>query len=312
MKFQTAIIKALDASSVTRSKGTTTTYATALRSFSKFLAETRRFGKTTALDRLRVEDFVGYPTWLASENKSSSTRNTYIAGVKFFMDWLILNNHLKVSHAQILHYRQAVEFSRRKRIKRVPKGVSQADIQKMITAARKSKSVPHVKKRNLAILLLLQTSGCRVEELCDLTMAQLNLQKKNALIIGKGDKEEFIFFTDKAKRALTAYLKTREIPLLDEAPVFIRYDKQASNKALPLSTKSVREIINILAEAAGLNPLDVSPHKFRHAFAIQSIKMHGLAMTQDLMRHSNPNTTRVYATFDDSQKKAAHGEIFDD
>lgn len=83
----------------------------------------------------------------------------------------------------------------------------------------------------------------------------------------------------------------------------------SNNKTMNID-EAIQECLEDLS-LAGIDPSKFSPHYFRHAFAIHILSETGnLALAQDLLGHSDPKSTRVYAKIraDDLQK--AHKKIF--
>ena len=142
----------------------------------------------------------------------------------------------------------------------------------MIAAARKvppGKTVnqERIRLRNIAILETLQGSGVRVSELVSLRRGDLDRENRRAVVTGKGDKQRLIFVTDEAWTAIWDYLGARgdgaPVRGAGSAPLFARHDRGAGGEVLALTTKSVREVVWTLAQAARLDVLGITPHRFR-------------------------------------------------
>lgn len=165
-------------------------------------------------------------------------------------------------------------------------------------------------RRNLAILITLQRTGLRVSEVVALRRKDLNLAKQGVYVAGKGRKTRFVPLHDEVLSEIQAYLDLRqdgELPApLSDHPVFCRHDKRASdNRRLPLTTRSVWDIIDSLMTQAGLTErFHCSPHSMRHYFATRLLDKTGdLSLVQDALGHSDPKTTRIYAKV--NEKKLA-------
>lgn len=91
--------------------------------------------------------------------------------------------------------------------------------------------------------------------------------------------------------------------------MFARHDKGAGKKRLPVTTATVRNVVDQVSKIAGIDQF--TPHYFRHAFAINALEQSGnLALVQDLLGHKSPQTTRMYAKIYDEDLRAAHHRIF--
>ncbi|HEX2173736.1 MAG TPA: tyrosine-type recombinase/integrase, partial [Dehalococcoidia bacterium] len=98
---------------------------------------------------------------------------------------------------------------------------------------------------------------------------------------------------------------------LASLPVFARHDPSAGRQVRPLSTNSVRRVIEDLARAAGLGDLVVTPHRFRAWFATHLVEQTGdLAAVQDLLGHESANTTRIYTKVAAGRLRAIHARAF--
>ena len=113
-------------------------------------------------------------------------------------------------------------------------------------------------------------------------------------------------------RKKTARLKSGEIA---QQPVFARHDRGAGVKQVkPLTPRSIQKILWELVEAVEAEdlPMYITPHKFRHWFATKMLAATGdLAVTQDLLGHANPATTRIYAQVSETRKQNSHRQVFE-
>jgi site-specific recombinase XerD len=172
----------------------------------------------------------------------------------------------------------------------------------------------------------LRCSGMRVSELVSLKRANLVREGRHAVITGKGDKQRYVYFDDAAWSAIETYLRARGDGgrtggrSLGALPVFARHDKGAGRQVLALTTNAVRHVLAEMIERANKGTGDtleqdhaITPHSFRHWFATRVLATTGdLAATQDLLGHSSPATTRVYARVSAERLRAAHARVFTD
>ncbi len=172
--------------------------------------------------------------------------------------------------------------------------------------------------RDQAIVLCLHSSGMRVGELVGLRRGDLDYTDRGAWVRGKGDRPRFVRFSQAAWAKLMGYLEARHdetvTGTLAEKPLICRHDRGAGDRRrLPLSTLSVERIITHLAkEADVLKSFNLTPHSFRHYFATRFLRHTGdLALTQDVLGHADPGTTRLYAKTTKAQHIKAHESLFD-
>jgi len=112
------------------------------------------------------------------------------------------------------------------------------------------------------------------------------------------------------------YLKDRQDGALGMAletiPLFCRHDRSASDKRLALSTHAVRDLFTRLARETGIaERFNMTPHTLRHYFATRFLDhTDNLALTQEMLGHEDPRTTRIYAHPNKAKIRKAHSELF--
>jgi site-specific recombinase XerD len=149
--------------------------------------------------------------------------------------------------------------------------------------------------RDRAILELLFSSGLRVSELVNLNCDQINLEKQEFSVRGKGDKIRLIFISNQAKQALETYLHKRTD--IDPA-LFIAYSKgfgkKSNNEDLRITPRTIQRIVKYYALKAGIVK-DVHPHTLRHSFATDLLANGAdIRSVQSMLGHSSITTTQVY------------------
>ncbi len=183
-----------------------------------------------------------------------------------------------------------------------------ADLQRLLEAPERTDASPLVKARDKAVLELFFSTGMRVSELANLKRDQINLERDEFSVRGKGDKTRVAFLSNQARHALRAYLEMRQ----DESPyLFVRHDRAApttaSDKEIgPLTPRSIERLVKYYAVAAGI-PKKVSPHTLRHSFATDLL-MNGadLRSVQAMLGHSSITTTQIYTHVTNQQLKDVH------
>ncbi|MBP3899480.1 tyrosine-type recombinase/integrase [Candidatus Saccharibacteria bacterium] len=162
--------------------------------------------------------------------------------------------------------------------------------------------------RDRAIIELLFSGGLRVSELCRLNRSDINLEKKEFVVRGKGSKDRPIFIDDSAASRVKDYLCARH----DSLPaLFLNNSKNAgitstSGDYRRLTPRSIQRIIEKYTRAAGITK-HVTPHTLRHSFATDLL-MNGadLRSVQSLLGHSNISTTQIYTHITDTHLKDIH------
>jgi len=174
--------------------------------------------------------------------------------------------------------------------------------------------------RDRAFLLTLADTGLRVSEACNLRLGDLDWNKEQAIILGKGNKQAVVRFTPRAMRALKDYLSLRaELDggsgkQLTALPLFARHDKGTGKKIKPITPTTGRNIVAERVKQALGNEAEghITPHSFRHYFVSTILRASGnLKLAQALARHENIQITQRYAHINDDELDKGYYEIFE-
>jgi len=164
--------------------------------------------------------------------------------------------------------------------------------------------------RDRAILELLFSGGLRVSELVNLDKKHINLDRKEFMVRGKGQKDRPIFVSDEAAEWIKRYLNLRT----DNLPaLFISYsghkNTDTTGNFRRLTARSIQRIIARYALLAGITK-KVSPHTMRHSFATDLL-MNGadIRSVQSMLGHSDISTTQIYTHITDPHLKSIHKDF---
>lgn len=131
------------------------------------------------------------------------------------------------------------------------------------------------------------STGCRVSEIVNMKISDIDFEKEQIKVCGKGDKERFVLLTPRAHLSLKLYLDKRK----DDSPgVFV--SKSSRHKAL--GKCSLENHIRELGRQAGIGR-PVTPHIIRHSTASHLLEHTDIDVVQDILGHTKIETTRIYA-----------------
>ncbi len=224
------------------------------------------------------------------------TQNYFLVSLRSFFRYL-LKQKLKVISPEM------IELGKQR--DRTIKFLTAEELERLFNAV-KTDNLQGIRDR--AILEILFSTGLRVSELVSLNRDQVNLEKGEFGVIGKGGKARVVFLSKKAKEWLSKYLEKRTDPY---RPLFIRYSgpkpkEGLTDEKLRLSVRSIERLIEKYRKIAML-PFRIGPHALRHSFATDLLS-HGadLRSVQEMLGHKNISTTQIYTHVTNVRLKEIH------
>jgi integrase/recombinase XerD len=185
---------------------------------------------------------------------------------------------------------QAVDSPRQRRP--LPKLLDRADIVALIEAAERRGGAQGL--RLVACLELLYATGLRASELLGLPLAALAPDRRFLVVLGKGGKERMAPIGQAARAALEAYLPFRESFLAGRTRGRALLFPSRSRRG-HLTRQRLAQLLKELAPEAGIEPVRISPHVLRHAFASHLLEGGAdLRAVQTLLGHADIATTQIY------------------
>lgn len=257
-------------------------------------------------EKITLKDFTQYRMenfleWLEQQRGNTiSTRNVRLAAIHAYAKYLarvlpdVMHEMLKI---------QSIPF--KKCHKGVPKYIS-------IEAMAMLLSLPDMStkkgRRDATLLSMMYDSGCRVQELCDLTVSDIRLQKPATVrITGKGNKTRIIPIMDSMLKLLKQYMKEFGllVPEKSELPLFLnRSGEKLTRKGVTYIFQ--KYFIQAREAEPGLFPEKMSPHCCRHSKSMHLLQSGvNLIYIRDMLGHEDVKTTEIYARIDSEMKRNA-------
>lgn len=280
------------------SKLTIRDYRHYLTTFSAWFTSTQP-GKTLSdLDLVTIRKYRVYLANRADKKGMTLkriTQNYYVIALRSFLRFLIKNDHKTLEPSKI---------DLPKAESRSLKFLEREQIDRLVTSVDTSKEEGI---RDRAMLELLFSTGLRVSELVKLNRDQLNIQRREFGVIGKGGRARVVFISDRAAEWLERYLKRRQDPF---RPLFIRYSgkviEENSGEKMRLTPRSVERIVKKYVRLARL-PIDATVHTLRHSFATDLLTNGAdLRSVQEMLGHKNISTTQIYTHVTNRQLREVH------
>lgn len=223
------------------------------------------------------------------------TQNYYVIALRSFLRFLIKNDIKTLEPSKIDLPRtesRSLKFLERDQVERL---VTMPD-----TSTEEG-------TRDRTILELLFSTGLRVSELVSLNHEQINIERREFGVIGKGGKARLVFISDRAALWVQKYLDMRTDPF---KPLFIRYsrgvDEDDEGEKMRLTARSIERIVKKYVQAAKL-PVDATVHTMRHSFATDLLTNGAdLRSVQEMLGHKNIATTQIYTHITNKQLRDVH------
>ena len=231
--------------------------------------------KSTA--KITTDDIRGYIAFLdETRNLKETSLQTHINSLRAFFGWLTMEEKIKKN-----------PMSKIKSIKIDKVGARQALTVEELERLRDA----CVTYREKALIEFLVSSGCRLNEVAQLSASDLDLMSRSVQVTGKGDKDRVVFFSIRARLMIEEYMVSRK----GGTGLFV------SSKAPyePLKPRAIQRMVRAISLRAGLDKR-VHPHLLRHTFA--TLALNGgmdIAVIQRLLGHENIATTQIYAEMSD-------------
>jgi integrase/recombinase XerD len=191
-----------------------------------------------------------------------------------------------------------------KRGRGLPKVLSIADVDRMLTRAKELTQAPEASHQHrlrairlYCLLEVLYATGLRVSELVTLPRAAARQDARMIVVRGKGNKERLVPLNEASRQAMADYLTAMEAlkPGKENKAAASKWLFPSFGESGHLTRQHFARDLKELAAAAGLAPRLVSPHVLRHAFA--SHLLHNgadLRIVQTLLGHTDISTTQIY------------------
>lgn len=213
---------------------------------------------------------------------STETMNQRKSIIRSFFKWLYEEEYIEKD--------PSVRIKREKSNAKPREQYADTDIEQMRSACEDA--------RERAIVDLLTSSGIRISECVGLNIADVDLDKREFSVYGKGGKWRTAYMDAKAVVSIRKYISTRN----DDCEALFVSKRRPYKR---ITTAAVRRCLHGLTEKSGVQ--DIIPHRFRHTMATTAInKGMPVESVQAVLGHSEISTTMRYAHVANDKVKADH------
>ncbi len=262
-------------------------------SYKKDLADFFCFINKNNIDYLKInrQDIRGYLKYLDESKLKNSTIARRISAIRSFYNYLltkgIIDNNIFNS------------IRNPKLEKKLPNYLSYEELSKILDNIDTSTPIG---LRNRLLIEMFYATGCRVSELINIKLIDINFSNKSIKIMGKGKKMRVVYYGEYAQDYLNKYLKTGFNK--DSKYLFL------NDKKKHLSINDVENIIKELVKNLSLKT-HVTPHTLRHTFATHLLNNGAdIKTVQELLGHASLNTTGIYTHISNDRLKEVYLQVF--
>lgn len=279
-----------------------------LERFSEWLDKSGNSASISAINQESVRKYRLYLSRLPDGRGGVLTRKTqgyHVIALRSFLRYLIKNDYDVMSPDKIdlpkISERQ-VKFLAGEQVERLLNAPSQDSIRG---------------KRDKAILEMFFSTGLRVSELTSLNKTDIDTNRREFGVVGKGGRARVVFLSKRACDWIDNYLKARRDQF---KPLFIHHrgkdgnslekarklDANETDESIRLTPRSVQRMIKKYVKKVKL-PVDATPHVLRHSFATDLLMAGAdLRSVQEMLGHKNVATTQIYTHVTHKHLKDIH------
>ena len=209
-------------------------------------------------------------------DKSDNSKIRKISSINQYIDWFNSENK---------EYQIVIEKVSLKKGSYLPETISVSDVNRLIDIYDHSN---YMNSRNLTLIDFMYSTACRVSELCDVRVSDLDFEEDFVKLFGKGSKQRIVPIGSELKINLSKYLKFRDELNTQEPYLFLSKNMNQLDRSA---------IFRIIKKSATLsdNALSVHPHTLRHSAATHMLEAGcDLRTLQELLGHTSVSTTKIY------------------
>ncbi len=252
----------------------------------------------TPVNRIRLPDLSEFVASLQAEKLAPASISRAIVTARMFFKYLQLEGVIQDNPSELLTTQGMWQ--------RIPKAITPAAVDRFLAAPRKFDTLG---QRDRCILELLYATGCRVSEVSNLLLANVQLESGYCLVEGKGSKQRMVPIGERAVTAIGEYLQDLRPQLLGgRDPEKVSW-LILSRTGRRLRREAIWELVKRYALRADIDP-EISPHTLRHSFATHLLSGGAdLRQIQELLGHASIQTTQIYTQLESSRLKRIHHQF---
>lgn len=238
---------------------------------------------------LNKDNVLAYLKYLDKMNLKNSTISRRISALRTFYNYL-MNEGLINSNIFLNVKNPKLE-------KKLPNYLNYTEMEELLESID-IKTDEGLKRRLL--IEMFYSTGCRVSEIINIKVKDIDFLNKKIRIMGKGSKERIVYYGDYAKKYLDKYLSKG----LNKEYLFVnKHGDKYTVEEIELIVKDIMKHLSIKTH--------VTPHTLRHTFATHLLNNGAdIRSVQELLGHSNLSTTGIYTHVSSDRLKEVYFKTF--
>lgn len=231
----------------------------------------------------------GYLKYLDTCNLKNTTISRRISALRTFYNYLLEKGFVK---SNIF-----LNVKNPKLEKKLPNYLNYTEIEELLASIDTSSS--EGLERRLLVEMFYST-GCRVGEMVNIKISDIDFSSKTIKVMGKGSKERIVYYGDYASKYLEDYLKNKD------RKGYLFTNKRGEKLTIEEVEYIVRDIMKHISIKT-----HVTPHTLRHTFATHLLNNGAdIRTVQELLGHANLSTTGIYTHVSSDRLKDVYFKTF--
>lgn len=249
------------------------------------------------INKVKLEDFYNYLYYIQRERDNNArSRGRKVSALKSLFKYLYKN-------VGLIDQNPADKIELPVQKKSLPKYLQLDECQKLLDSLNR-----HSSARDYCIIVLFLNCGMRLSELVGIDITDISFEEMRMRVLGKGNKERYVFLNKACISAINAYLAVRKKSETDCKALFL------SSRGTRISKRRVQQIVETALKDADLGNRGLSTHKLRHTAATLMYTYGGADMMtlKEILGHESTSTTEIYTHIsNDSLRNIAESMPFE-
>lgn len=284
------------------SKNTVLSYRDTMKLFVRYITDV----KGIKLQSFYIKDFkrdlvIDFLEWYRQDGASSSTANQRLAALKTFAEYAQIE---KIEYISPLMEVSAIKAKRSS-----SEEIEYLTVEHMTLILKAPDVNTATGFRHRVTLTLLYDTGCRVQELCDLTIGDINPGEPSTVRLhGKGSKTRTVVISDETAKLVKEYIQRYCNGLLKDHPLIMnRYHHKIDRDGVSYIIKKYADQVR---KADPSFPKKIHCHMFRHSKAVHMLEADiNIVYIRDFLGHEDISTTMIYVRSSNRKKNEAINKL---